>query len=115
MAQGFSLLVCPVQDLAKAKALYSTLLGTQPYAEAPYYVGFHVGDQELGLDPNGHKSGLSAPLAYYEVGDINAKLASLTAAGAEVLMPVTSVGGGKLVARIKDPDGNVVGLMQSPA
>jgi predicted enzyme related to lactoylglutathione lyase len=115
MSNGFSLLVCPVQDVAKAKALYSTLLGTEPYADAPYYVGFRVGDQELGLDPNGHKSGLSAPLAYYEVDDINAKLQTLSASGAEVLMPVTNVGGGKLIARIKDPDGNIVGLMQNPA
>ncbi|MDQ1420582.1 MAG: hypothetical protein QOJ52_2544, partial [Acidimicrobiaceae bacterium] len=52
MSQGIKLIVYPVKDAAKAKTLYSTLLGVEPYADAPYYVGFRVGDQEIGLDPN---------------------------------------------------------------
>jgi len=47
----------PLRDLAKAKAVYRELLGLEPYADEPYYVGFRVGDQELGLDPNGHGKG----------------------------------------------------------
>jgi len=38
MAQGFSLLVYPVTDLARAKQLYSQLLGVEPYADAAYYI-----------------------------------------------------------------------------
>ena len=53
MPQGITLLVYPVKDLARAKTLYSKLLGVEPYADAPYYVGFRIGDQEIGLDPNG--------------------------------------------------------------
>ncbi len=53
MDQGIKLLVYPVKDLTRAKTLYSKFLGTEPYAEAPYYVGFRAGDQEIGLDPNG--------------------------------------------------------------
>ena len=54
MTQGITLLVYPVKDLTQAKALYSTLLGVEPYVDQPYYVGYRVGDQEIGLDPNGH-------------------------------------------------------------
>ena len=61
MKQGIGLLVYPVKDLARAKALYAALLETEPYADAPYYVGFRVGDQEIGLDPNGHKQRHDGP------------------------------------------------------
>ena len=37
--------------------------------DEPHYVGFRVGDQEIGLDPNGYAQGLTGPLAYWEVKD----------------------------------------------
>jgi hypothetical protein len=45
MSQGVQLIVFPVEDIARAKAPHTTLLGAEPYAEAPYYVGFKVGEQ----------------------------------------------------------------------
>jgi predicted enzyme related to lactoylglutathione lyase len=102
--------VYPVSDIARAKALWSAFLGVEPYADAPYYVGFRVGDQEVGLDPNGHKDG---PRAYWDVDDIEASVATLVAAGAEVHEAVRDVGGGKLIASVKDADGNVIALAQS--
>ena len=114
MPQGISLLVYPVNDAARAKAFYAKLLGVEPYADAPYYVGFRIGDQEIGLDPNGHKSGMTSPLGYCQVGDIRKSLRQLVDAGAQVQQEVKDVGGGKLTATIKDADGNLIGLMQSP-
>jgi hypothetical protein len=49
--QGIKLLVYPAKDLAKAKKLYSTLLGVEPYIDGAYYVGFCLQGQEIGLDP----------------------------------------------------------------
>lgn len=114
MASVISTVIYPVKDLDKAKALYGALLGVAPYADAPYYVGFRVGDQELGLDPNGHHKGMSAPLAYVEVDDIQRRLDQLLEAGAETQQPITDVGGGKLIAAVRDADGNVTGLAQTP-
>jgi catechol 2,3-dioxygenase-like lactoylglutathione lyase family enzyme len=51
--QGLRTVIYSVKDIAAAKALYSRLLGTDPYSDEPYYVGFRGGDQEIGLDPNG--------------------------------------------------------------
>lgn len=102
----------PVTDLAAAKAVYTALLGTQPQADAPYYVGFDVGDQHIGLVPGGAQQGMTAPVAYWEVPDIEAKLAEVTAAGGTVKEPAHDVGGGRLVATFTDPDGNVLGLLQ---
>jgi predicted enzyme related to lactoylglutathione lyase len=111
MNLGIKTIIYPVKDLAKAKERFSQLLGAEPYADESYYVGFKVGDQDIGLDPNGHKQGLTA---YYEVDDISKSLQLLLDAGAETLQEIKDVGGGKLIAVVRDSDGNVIGLSQSP-
>jgi predicted enzyme related to lactoylglutathione lyase len=114
MNQGIKLFVYPVKDLANAKTLYGKLLGIQPYADGPYYVGFRVGDLEIGLDPNGHKQGVSGPLGYYQVDDIRKSLQSLLDSGAKLNGEVKDVGGGMLIASVKDTDDNVIALRQLP-
>ena len=111
MNQGIRTVIYPVKDIGRGKALFSNLLGVAPYADTAYYVGFRVGDQEIGLDPNGHKAGMTA---YYHVDDIKKSLQLLLDAGAQVEQQVKDVGGGKLIASVKDADGNIVGLIQSP-
>jgi len=46
------------------------------------------------------------------VPDVEAKLPEMAAAGATVKAPAHDVGGGRLVATVTDPDGNVLGLIQ---
>jgi predicted enzyme related to lactoylglutathione lyase len=108
-----NLVVYPVKDVTKATAFYKTLLGTDPYVSSPYYVGFREGNQEIGLDPNGHKAGLTGPIAYRQVDDIRKSLSALTAAGAQTQQDVKDVGGGLLIAWVKDADGNLTGLRQN--
>lgn len=114
MTAGLKTIVYPVKDLARAKALFSALLGTEPYADAAYYVGFKDAGQDVGLDPNGHAKGMTGPVPYWHVDDIRATLAALLEAGAEPLQDVQDVGGGRLIASVKDADGNLVGLLQDP-
>ncbi|MGW4640662.1 VOC family protein [Sphaerisporangium sp. NPDC004334] len=102
----------PVSDLAKAKAVYAALLGIPPQADSPYYVGFEAEGQHIGLVPGGGPQGMTSPVAYWHVPDIEAKLAELTAAGATVKEAAHDVGGGRLVATVTDFDGNVLGLLQ---
>ena len=111
MNQGIRTIIYPVKDIARAKTLYSKLLGVEPYADEAYYVGFRVGDQEIGLDPNGHNAGMTA---YWHVDDIKKSLQLLLDAGAQALQEVKDVGGGKLIASVKDVDSNIIGLIQSP-
>jgi len=110
--QGIKTVLHPVSDLAKAKAVYSALLGVPPMADESYYVGFEAGGQHVGLVPDGGPQGLTSPVAYWEVPDIEAKLAEVTAAGATVKDSPRDVGGGRLVATVTDLDGNVLGLLQ---
>ncbi len=109
---GVLTLLHPVTDLAAAKAVYTALLGVEPQTDEPYYVGYEAAGQHIGLVPNGAQQGMTSPVAYWHVPDIEAKLAEVTAAGATVKDPVADVGGGRLVATFTDPDGNVLGLIQ---
>lgn len=108
------LITYPASDIAKATKLFTTLLGTEPYANSPYYVGFRTGDMEIGLIPRGAQRGMSGALAYVDVTDINAALAALIDAGAEKVQDVTDVSNGLLVASVKDSDGTPIGLRQFP-
>ncbi len=108
------LIVYPASDVSKTKGFFATLLGTEPYADSPYYVGFKSGDMEIGLVPQASQPGLSAPVAYVTVDDINAALATLVAAGAEKVQDVKDVAQGLLIAIIKDLNGTAIGLRQFP-
>jgi predicted enzyme related to lactoylglutathione lyase len=114
MSQGISVIIYPVKDIAAAKALYGTFLGVEPYADAPYYVGYRIGDQEIGLAPSYHGQGVTGPICFRETDDIKRSLNSLLEAGATTHEAPKDVGGGMLVASVKDVDGNVIGLRQSP-
>ena len=95
-----------------AKAVYAALLGVPPQADSSYCVGFDADGQHIGLVPTGGAQGMTSPVAYWHVPDIEVKLAEVTAAGATVREPARDVGGGRLVATVTDPDGNVLGLIQ---
>jgi predicted enzyme related to lactoylglutathione lyase len=110
--QGIKIVLHPVSDLEAAKAVYTALLGMPPQHDAPYYVGYEAEGQHIGLVPGGGPQGMTTPVAYWQVADIEAKLSEVTAAGATVKESPHDVGGGRLVASFADPDGNVLGVMQ---
>ena len=112
MASGMQTIIDPVGDLDAAKELYGRAFGVEPYIDEPYYVAFNVGGQDVGLDPNGHSKGMTGPVPYWRVEDINKSLAALVDAGAETQQPVNNVGGGRLIATVRDAVGNPIGLLQ---
>jgi predicted enzyme related to lactoylglutathione lyase len=109
MTEGVKTILYPVKDLEQAKARFIELTGVAPVADAPYYVGFTIGDQHIGLVPNSPHQGV---IPYWHVDDIRGKLKALQESGAETVEDVKDVGGGRLVASVKDPDGNLIGLLQ---
>ena len=104
-----------VNDLAKAKAFYASALGRQPYFDQPFYAGFDVDGQELGLDPDVStlSPGPGGAVAYWKVSDIHAVWTRLTTelGGRPISLP-HNVGGEILTATVADPFGNLVGLIQ---
>ncbi len=113
MFQGLRTVIYHVADIEQAKAWYASLLGLQPYFDEPFYVGFNVGGYELGLHPLEAKSAAYS-LTYWGVPDAEKALAQLLEMGAAEHEPLQDVGGGIKVAAVKDPFGNVVGVIENP-
>jgi predicted enzyme related to lactoylglutathione lyase len=109
MSEGIKTVIYPASDLTRAKAAFSAVLGAAPDMDEPYYVQFTVNGQAIGLDPHGHKSGA---VGYFHVTDIKSTLQALLDTGAQVDQDVKEVGGGRLIASVKDADGNLIGLLQ---
>ncbi|HEV7146767.1 MAG TPA: VOC family protein [Pedococcus sp.] len=110
--EGIKTVLHPVSDLTAAKQVHAALLGVAPQHDADYYVGFEAAGQHIGLVPNGAQQGMTSPVTYWHVADIETKLAEVTSAGAILRDAPRDVGGGRLVASVTDPDGNVLGLIQ---
>jgi predicted enzyme related to lactoylglutathione lyase len=106
------LIVYPAKDLATTKQLFTALLGTEPYVDQPYYVGYRTDSREIGLDPHSSSSG---PIAYWDTDDIDGQVAELTGAGWRVTSEPRDVGRGLMVAQLSDANGSTVGLRQQPS
>lgn len=105
-----------VSDISQARDWYSTVLGFGPYFDEPFYVGFNVAGYELGLQPletdaAGKSEGV---VAYWGVENAEAALKRLLELGGTKHEDVQDVGGGIKVATVKDPFGNVFGVIENP-
>ena len=110
---GLRTIVYAAPDLAETKGWYTKALDVEPYFDESFYVGFNVGVYELGLDPNvQHASG--STLTYWGVADIQKAYARLLNLGAVSYADIQDVGDGIKTAAVKDPFGNVVGLIENP-
>jgi lactoylglutathione lyase len=104
-----------VSDIAKARDWYSSILGVPPYFDQPFYVGFNVAGYELGLQPSEPSLNKSeAVVAYWGVADATAALQYLLERGATLNEAVQDVGENIKVASVKDPFGNVFGVIENP-
>ncbi|QBB69985.1 VOC family protein [Pseudolysobacter antarcticus] len=113
MIQGLRTVIYPAPDLARAKNWYTEVLSVAPYFDERFYVGYAVGGFELGLIPDG-EPGASGAMVYWGVADADAEFARLEALGAQVHEAVKDVGGGIKVATVKDPFGNLFGIIENP-
>lgn len=109
MNKGIKTVLYPVKDIKQATALFRKFLGVDPYAEQPYYVGFKVDDQDIGLVPNNPEGTVTA---FYHVDDIKNSLQILIGGGASIIQDIKNVGGDRLIASVKDKDDNIIGLVQ---
>jgi len=113
MIQGLRTVIYAAPDLAQAKLWYTEVIGHAPYFDEPYYVGYAVGGFELGLIPDAQPGGGGA-MVYWGVDEIATEFARLEKLGAQVHEAIRDVGGGIKVATVKDPFGNVFGIIQNP-
>ena len=109
MAQNIKLVVYPAKDLEKTKAIFKKFLEVEPYVEGAYYVGYKLDNMEVGLVPNGE-----SVICYTDVANIESSLKAMVEVGATVYQKVKDVGGGLLIAQVKDTSGNILGFRQPP-
>jgi predicted enzyme related to lactoylglutathione lyase len=109
MNKGIKTVIYPVKDINYSKTTFRKLLGVEPYADQPYYVGFKIDDQDIGLVPGSPEGGMTA---FYHVDNIKESLQILIDTGAEIIQDIKNVGGERLIASAKDKDDNIIGLIQ---
>ncbi len=113
---GIRTCVYHVAELEKAKEWYSKAFQTQPYFDEPFYVGFNIEGFELGLlqdDENSLNKGTSV-VCYWGVEAIEMEYERLLELGATAYEAPNNVGGELKVATVKDPWGNLLGLIYNP-
>jgi predicted enzyme related to lactoylglutathione lyase len=108
-----SLIIYRAADMPAAKRFFRELIGADPYADSPQYVGYKSGDMEIGLVPTDKLD--SGGLAYWTTDDIAGRVKALVEAGGTVVQDITDVAYGLLVASVKEPNGSTVGLRQFPS
>ncbi len=114
MSRGIKTILFPTSDIEATKQLFTQLFSTKPFVDEPYYVGFQIGDIQVGIDPTGEDRGMTGATPFFEVDDIRAAVDELRASGADLVEDVRGVGGGKQIAMLSDSEGSMIGLAQTP-
>lgn len=99
------------------RELFGWDLRQVPMAGYDTYAYLPQPDQGIGggvgkLDPS-HSAGERLVTVYIEVADPEAVLEQAVQAGAQATLPATHIDGVGTIARFRDPQGNVIGLVRS--
>lgn len=113
---GLRTTIYKVGNIEEAKAWYAEVFETQPYFVEDEYVGFNIAGYELGLQPEAIPTTDKAEsvINYWGVDDINIRFKKMLTQGATEHEPPTNAGGALVVASVKDPWGNIIGLIYNP-
>ena len=113
---GLRTTIYKVSNIEEAKAWYAKAFLQEPYFDEPFYVGFNIAGYELGLQPeeNPTTDKPESVVSYWGVEQIEEEFQRLLDLGATEHEKPTNVGGELMTATVKDPWGNLVGLIYNP-
>jgi predicted enzyme related to lactoylglutathione lyase len=112
---GLRTVIYKVDDIEAAKKWYTRAFETEPYFDEPFYVGFNIAGYELGLQPAATEiKKAESVAAYWATNDVESTYNTLINLGAVANEPPQHVGGDIIVATVKDPWDNVIGLIFNP-
>lgn len=113
---GLRTTIYKVGDIKKATEWYAKAFKTKPYFEEPFYVGFNIGGYELGLQPeeNPTTEKPESVVSLWGIEDIEKTYQELIELGATENEKPFNVGGELMTATVKDPWGNIIGLIYNP-
>ena len=113
---GLRTTIYKVSDLERATDWYAKAFQTQPYFVENFYVGFNIKGYELGLMPDDKPMSEKSDnvLSYWGVDEIEKTYQLFLEFGAKEHEKPINVGGQLMVASVKDPWQNVIGLIYNP-
>lgn len=113
---GLRTTIYKVTDIEAAKVWYAKAFATEPYFDEPFYVGYNIAGYELGLQPDETTPDAKGEsvATYWGVKDINVEFNHFMDLGATAHEAPENVGGEIMTATLKDPWGNVIGLIYNP-
>jgi predicted enzyme related to lactoylglutathione lyase len=112
---GLRTAIYKVPDIEKAKQWYAEAFHTTPYFDMPFYVGFNIAGYELGLQPDEKTETTSENVEmYWGVNDVEVSYNRLLSLGATAHHPPQNVGEEIIVATVKDPWKNIIGIIYNP-
>lgn len=104
-----------VNDIEAAKQWYTKVLGIEPYFDMPFYVGYNVAGYEFGLQQTDDELTYGNNTAtYLGVDDVHATYTMLLSAGATEYEQPQDVGDSIMIAAVRDPWGNIFGIIYNP-
>lgn len=114
---GLRTTIYKVGDIDEAKKWYTKVFKTKPYFDEPFYVGFNIGGYELGLMPeeNPTTEKPESVVTLWGVNEIEKVYNHFIESGAIENEKPFNVGGELMTATVKDPWGNIIGLIYNPA
>ena len=113
---GLRTVIYKVGDINDAKKWYAKAFQAEPYFDQPFYVGFNIGGYELGLHPEETPTAdkPESVVTYWGVSKIEKEYSRLIELGAIENEKPSNVGGDIMTATVKDPWGNIIGLIYNP-
>lgn len=104
-----SYLQIPALDVERSAAFYEAMFGWRiehphPSFEAPALIGQWVEDRPPASD--------AGPLLWIHVDDIEQALERTTRTGGDIIEPPSADGPTRILAIIRDPAGNAIGIVQ---
>lgn len=113
---GLRTAIYKVPDIEKAKQWYSEIFATKPYFDMPFYVGFNIAGYELGLHPDEKNESNKTENVemYWGVDNVETSYNRLISLGATAHHPPQNVGEEIVVATVKDPWNNIIGIIYNP-
>jgi predicted enzyme related to lactoylglutathione lyase len=113
---GLRTTIYKVGDIQKATGWYTKAFETNPYFNEPFYVGFDIAGYELGLQPEEVPTTdkVESVVSYWGVDNIQEAYDRLLELGASENERPENVGEDIMTATVKDPFGNVIGLIYNP-
>jgi predicted enzyme related to lactoylglutathione lyase len=101
-------------DMKKSVNFYSYVLGLTVITKAERSVEFRTDGPVLAVKPREQAGGTGTTQITFQVADLEVTFNDAKRRGARVVAPPRTVDGGRL-ARLADPDGNIIELFEPEA